>query len=330
MLKTSVGLALIFFAMNARAFEALPDKVPVPADNPMSAEKIELGKQLYFEPRISMNGKISCNTCHNVLGSGTDNLQFSKGHEGKLGGRNSPTVWNSAFYSVQFWDGRAASLEDQAKGPMTNPVEMAMPNHDEVVKVVAGIPGYVSQFDKVFGKNSVTIDNIVKAIAAFERTLVTPDSPFDKFIKGDKKAMSAAAQRGMDLFQKTGCVACHSGPNFAGPHLPVGTGFYQKFPTVPDAKLEAEFGFSKDLDRYEVTKNEADKHLFRVPTLRNIALTYPYFHNGSVKRLEEAVRVMAKLQLNKDLQPREVNDIAAFLRSLSGTRAHIRAPKLPK
>ncbi|HEY9854156.1 MAG TPA: cytochrome-c peroxidase, partial [Stenomitos sp.] len=196
----------------------LPDKPPVPRDNPMSAAKVELGKQLYFDARLSSTGTVSCNSCHNVMKGGEDNRSTSLGVNGKTGDRSAPTVWNAAFMSAQFWDGRAKNLEEQAKGPMVNPVEMGNPNHDAVVKRLKQIPGYTRQFKTVFGgSDPLTIDNVAKAIAAYERTLVTANSPFDRYVKGDQKALTPAALRGMDLVQKVGCTSCHTGPNFAGP-----------------------------------------------------------------------------------------------------------------
>jgi cytochrome c peroxidase len=262
------------------------------------------------------------------MGNGADTSAFSKGVGGKLGGRNSPTVWNAAFHSVQFWDGRAALLEDQAKGPLINPVEMAMRDHAQVVERVASKPEYVEKIKKIYGE-PVSIDNIAKSIAAFERTLLTPDSPFDQYMKGNKKALSASAVRGMKAVQSVGCTSCHSGPNFAGPMLPMGTGFYQKFPVMPNTIYDQKYGFSKDLGRFEVTKQESDKNMWRVPSWRNVARTAPYFHNGSVATLEEAVRVMAKTQLNRDLSDAEVKDMVAFLTSLNGKLPKITEPKLP-
>lgn len=324
-------ITLILLLSTAQAqMSALPASPPIPADNPQTAEKIELGRKLFFDKRLSKDGTISCNTCHNVMGSGTDNLPTSKGIKGQLGGRNAPTVWNSAFMSVMFWDGRRNTLEEQAKGPLTNPIEMGMENHDAVIKRVKSSPEYVAEFEKVFGKDSVNIDNLARAIASYERTLLTPNSPFDKMVKGDSKAMSAAAQRGMNKVQEVGCMACHMGPNFAGPALPPGQGFYQKFPTFTDNDYEKKYQFSKDLGRYEATKKDADKNMFRVQTWRNVALTAPYFHNGKVKDLSEAVRVMAKMQLNKDLSKADVDDIVAFLKSLNGERPKQTMPKLPK
>lgn len=310
----------------------------VPADNLMSGpgfqEKIDLGRQLFFDPRLSSTGTVSCNSCHNVMAGGEDSVRTSTGVKGQLGGRNSPTVWNSAFHSVQFWDGRANLLEDQAKGPVTNPIEMGMKDHSMAVARLQKIDGYRDSFAKVFGgkasaKDVITIDKVAKAIAAYERTLVTENSPFDRFNAGDVKALSADAKKGWETFQKTGCVACHSGAHFSGPKMPIGTGFYQKFPLMPDANIEKAYGFSKDLGRFDVTKNEADKNTWRVPTLRNIALTAPYFHNGAVADLSEAVRVMGKVQLGKDLSKSEIKSIVAFLNSLTGEFPKQEMPRLP-
>ena len=322
-----LSLVICFgFAQNS----ALPGKPPIPKNNKQTKSKIELGKMLYFDPRLSSDGTVSCNSCHNVMNGGSDNRSFSSGVNGHRGGRSAGTVFNSAFYSVQFWDGRAKSLEDQAKGPLINPVEMGNANHDVVIARVKLIPGYVSQFKKVFGKkNPVNIDNLAKAIASYERTLITPNSPFDKFIKGKKKALSANAKKGYQVFQSVGCVTCHSGPNFSGPTLPEGTGFFMKFPTFPKTSYDKKYKFTKDMGRFEVTKKEEDKHFFRVPTLRNIALTAPYFHNGSVITLEEAVRVMGKTQLNKDLSANDVAYLVAFLNSLTGKISPQTMPTLP-
>lgn len=264
------------------------------------------------------------------MSSGTDNQRFSFGVNSKRGGRSAPTVWNAAYMSVQFWDGRAASLEDQAKGPLTNPVEMAMENHQAVVDRLKKIEGYRSQFKVVFKTDDFTIDHVAKAIAAYERTLVTPRSAFDKFIGGQKNAMSDAAKRGYQLVQTVGCVTCHNGPNFAGPALPVGQGFYMKFPTIPGTDYDKKYKFSDDKGRYEVTKNDADKNMWRVPTWRNVALTAPYFHNGSVDTLDEAVKVMAKTQLNRDLNDQETKDIVAFLNALTGEFPKQTMPQLPQ
>lgn len=312
------------------AQEALPKKVEIPADNKMSEDKILLGKTLYFDPRLSKDGTVSCNSCHNVMAGGDDNRAFSAGVGGKLGGRSAPTVWNAAFMSVQFWDGRAPSLEEQAKGPLVNPVEMSMPDHQLVMDRISKIPGYKKMFDKAFGPSkSITIDHLAKAIAAYERTLITPNSRFDKYISGKKKALTEDEIKGFELVKTTGCFACHSGPNFAGPKMPMGVGFYQKFPTFPGSVYDKKYDLLKDTGRHSVTKAEADMHMWRVPTWRNIALTAPYFHNGSVATLDEAVRVMAKTQLNKDLSDSDVQSIVAFLKTLTGEMPRQAMPILP-
>jgi cytochrome c peroxidase len=323
-------LALLAIPSISYALEPLPKTPPIPADNPMSAAKIELGKELYFDPRLSKTGTISCNSCHNVMLGGDDNRATSMGHNGKLGGRSAPTVWNSAFHSVQFWDGRAASLEEQAKGPVTNPIEMGMDSHEIALKRLLSIPGYQKEFKAVFGDEKITIDHVAKAIAAYERTLLTPNSPFDRYMKGNKKALNASAQRGMQLVQTVGCTTCHMGPLFAGPTLPQGQGFYQKFPMIPGSDYESKYELTQDLGRFEATKKPEDKNFWRVPTWRNVALTAPYFHNGKVKTLDEAVRVMAKTQLNKTLTDAEVTDIVEFLNSLTGEFPKQVMPRLPE
>lgn len=312
-------------------WEILPGKAPEPADNPTTEKKLILGKKLYFDTRLSKSNTVSCNSCHNVMGSGTDNSQFSTGIDGKKGGRNSPTVWNSAFNSVQFWDGRAPSLEEQAKGPIVNPVEMGMENHNAVITRLSKIEEYQKEFKEVFGSDkALTIDNVAKAIAAYERTLLTPNSPFDNYLSGNKKALSPSALRGMELVKSMGCVACHSGAHFNGPAMKPGEGFYMKFPTFEGTEYDKKYGFSKDLGRFEITKNEADKNFWRVPSWRNVAITAPYFHNGSVQSLEEAVKVMAKTQLNKDINAKDTKDIVAFLKSLTGKGPKQMAPQLPR
>ena len=305
--------------------------VQVPADNPITPEKVELGKQLYFDGRLSKDGTVSCNSCHNLAAAGADNKPVSTGVGGTPGTRNSPTVWNAAFHNAQFWDGRAPSLEEQAKGPLVNPVEMAMPNLDAVTARVKAIPGYVTQFDKVFGKNSVNIDNIAKAIATYERTLISGNSKFDNFRFLDKNALSQAEFDGFQVFrQQAGCVECHMGPDFAGPPpLARGQGFYQKFPRFPDNALVAKYKLLEDGGRYNATKQESDRHVYRVPTLRNVKETAPYFHNGLVPTLDEAVRLCGKGGNNLDLTESQVKPIVAFLGTLSGKFPEQKPPKLP-
>jgi cytochrome c peroxidase len=317
------------FAAQA-AWQALPETAPAPADNPVTAAKVELGKMLYFDPRLSSTGSVSCFSCHNVMEGGDDHMPTSIGVHGQKGGRNAPTVWNAAFHSTQFWDGRAATLEDQAKGPPANPIEMGMQNLDAVIDRVRAIPGYRPYFEAAFGKGDVvTMDNAVKAIASYERTLITPDSAYDRFAKGDKTALTAQQQRGMEAFAATGCTGCHSGPVFDGPAMPVGTGFFVKFPSVADSRYVAEYDLAADAGRYNATKAEADRGMWRVPTLRNLEFTAPYMHNGAVKTLPEAVRVMASTQLGRTLDDAQVADITAFLMSLSGPFPVQTMPRLP-
>ena len=287
----------------------LPTQVPVPKDNPMSAEKVELGKKLYFEPALSKSGHFSCNSCHNLATWGVDNQQFSIGHKWQRGGRNAPTVLNSGFWSKQFWDGRAPLLEDQAKGPPLNPVEMAADSEEAVVARLKEA-GYEPLFDKVFGKNSLNYDNMAKAIAAFERTLNTPNAPFDKFVQG-KGDISKAAKRGMKKVADIGCTSCHSGPLFTSNEF-------------------VEFKYGQDTGLKSVTGKDEDDHVFRVQSWRNVAMTAPYFHDGSAKTLDEAVRIMAEVQLNMKLSDKDVADIVAFLKTLTGEMPQVTLPVLPR
>ncbi len=290
---------------------------------------VELGKQLYFDPRLSDDGTVSCNSCHNVMGNGSDGRPNSVGVKGQVGGRKAPTVWNSQVYSAFFWDGRADSLETQAKGPLSNPIEMAMKDHkavEERVKII----GYEGLFEKVFHKkNAINIDNIASAIAAFERTLFTRNSPFDEFQAGKQNAISEQAKRGYKLIQEVGCISCHSGVDFAGPKMEKGVPFLMKFPTMPDEVIEKQYKISEDTGRFKTTNKDSDKHMWRVASWRNVALTAPYFHNGSAKTLDEAVRVMAKVQLNRVLKENEIKDIVAFLDSLTSKFPTITMPVLP-
>lgn len=311
-------------------FKALPDKVPVPADNPMTPQKIELGKMLWFDPRMSIDGTISCNSCHNVMFHGGDGRPVGVGIHGQRGGRGSPTVWNSAFQTVQFWDGRAATLEEQAKGPLINGVEMGMTSHEFTIERLKKIPGYIEAFKKAFPKEKdISIDTMAKALATYERTLITPNAPFDKYMKGNKRAMNPQQIRGMKTVDEIGCTSCHTGDNFSGEGFKIGEGNYQPFPQVPGSKYDKMYEITSDLGRFEVTKNPEDKNKWRVPTWRNIAITAPYFHNGKVKTLDEAVRVMAKTQLDLELKENQVEDIVAFLNALTGEFPKQLMPLLP-
>lgn len=292
-------------------FATLPDVPPIPADNPQTPEKVELGKMLYFDPRLSASGIISCHTCHNLSLGGTDRLPSSLGHEFLTGGRNAPTVLNAAFFNLQFWDGRAIGLEEQAQGPIQAGVEMAMPA-DLAVETIAAIEGYLPYFEAAFPEEEtpVTFENIARAIAAFERTLVTPNDGLDRYLRGEEDALSDDAKRGMEIFVQVGCVACHNGAM-----LSTGT-------LMP-------FNHGVDLGRATVTGEESDEFLFRVATLRNISLTAPYFHDGSATTLEDAVRIMGSVQLNRDLTDDEVYYILEFLNSLVGEAPEVTIPILP-
>lgn len=269
--------------------------------------KVALGRQLFFEPRLSASGAISCNSCHNLATYGVDNLPTSFGHNFQKGGRNSPTVLNAGLHVAQFWDGRAKDLQAQAKGPILNPVEMAMPNAAAVEARLKSIPGYVTAFRKAFpaAKDPVTYDNMANAIASFEATLVTPGR-FDKFLQGDGKALTLAEQRGLRTFMDKGCIACHNGAT-------VGGQAFMKFGVVKP------YQHQKDLGKYDLTKKDEDKYVFKVPSLRNVTRTYPYFHDGQVSDLKDAIHTMGETQLGLNLSAAEVSDIAAFLGSLEGT-----------
>ncbi|MEQ1531133.1 MAG: cytochrome c peroxidase [Methylococcales bacterium] len=319
------ALALAGSVSVAFAWEALPTEAPAPENNPTTAEKVALGQMLYHDPRLSSTGTVSCASCHNTMLGGEDNRPNSMGVNGQTGGRSAPTVWNAAFNKVQFWDGRAASLGDQAAGPVTNPIEMGMKDWNVVVARLKSIDGYEKAFEKAFGKGDELIskENATKAIAAYERTLITPNSAFDKYVGGDTSTLTEQQVRGMKKVEALGCGNCHSGPALNG------GGSFQVFPVMADAKLEEKYHFEEDLGLAEVTKKDADKKKFKVPTLRNIALTAPYFHNGSVPTLEKAVAVMAKTQLGKDLTTAETDDVVAFLESLTGQFPKQHMPTLP-
>lgn len=289
-------------------FKPLPKQITSPADNPMTKEKVELGKKLYYDPRLSLSGVISCNTCHNIATYGVDGVETSLGHKFQTGGKNAPTVMNAGFHIAQFWDGRAKTLEDQAKGPILADVEMAMPNPEFVVERLKTIEGYVNEFKKAFPneKDPITYDNVAKAIASFERTLVTP-SRFDEFLNGNTKALTQKEKEGLKLFMEKGCASCHNG-------VAIGGEMFQKFGIVKPYKYQD----PNDLGRYNVTKNEADKYVYKVPSLRNVTRTYPYFHDGKVWDIKEAVKIMGETQLGIELTDEEIDKIVAFLDSTTG------------
>ena len=300
--------------------------VTVPANNPQTAAKVELGRKLYFDPRLSGNNWISCATCHNPVLGFTDGLpRMLGGPASKEGGRNSPTIINSAYNELQFWDGRAATLEEQALGPIQNPNEM-FETLDNVVKKLSGIPGYVKAFKEVFG-TGVTADGIAKAIAAFERTIVFANSPFDKYTLGDEHAMSESAKRGMNLFNnKAECIKCHNGPNFTD----------NKFHNIG---VPADGPLKEDLGRYNVTKVETDKGAFKTSTLRNIAETGPYMHNGFFPTLFEVVQFYnggggrsenkSSLIHGLNLTGQEAADLIEFMKALTGELVQIKYDNAP-
>ncbi|MEN3047014.1 MAG: cytochrome-c peroxidase [Candidatus Hydrothermales bacterium] len=299
-------------------FQPLP-KVAENPENPLTKEKIELGKMLYHEPRLSKSGLISCNTCHNLASYGVDNLPTSIGHSWAVGPRNAPTVYNAALHIAQFWDGRAKDVEEQALGPILNPIEMAMPSEKEVIERLKSIPEYVEMFKKAFPneKDPLRYENIGKAIAAFERTLMTP-SRFDEFLKGNTKALTPEEKKGLKLFIELDCVSCHSGPAIGGDaFLKFGQFVDYWKATAPYVTIEKPT-IPVDLGRFGVTKEEEDMFVFKASSLRNVERTYPYFHDGSVWKLEDAVKIMAETQLNKKLTDEETRYIVAFLKSLTG------------
>jgi cytochrome c peroxidase len=305
-------------AAKLRAFKPLPASMESAA-NPSSLAKIDLGRMLYYENRLSKSQQFSCNSCHMLDKYGVDNEPTSGGHKGQRGDRNSPTVYNAAAHMAQFWDGRAKDVEAQAKGPILNPVEMAMPNEASVIAVLKSMPEYVALFAKAFpgGKDPVTYDNMAKAIGVFERGLITP-SRWDKFLAGDQKSLTDAEKAGFLKFTEAGCAACHSG-------VLLGGSMYQKLGVVkpyPD---------TKDIGRASVTKTEAEKFYFKVPSLRNVEKTGPYLHNGQTRTLAEAISAMGDYQLGMKLTAAEVSSIGAWLKALTGEVPvnYIARPKLP-
>ena len=300
-------------------FKPLPSTVPAVADNPITAEKIELGKMLYFDPRLSASGVFSCYSCHNLTTGGDDNLPTSIGHGWQAGPRNAPTSLNAVFNIAQFWDGRADDLKAQAKGPIQAGVEMAN-TPENVEATLNSMPGYVQAFEVAFGApDSVSFDNMAKAIEAFEATLITP-APFDSFLNGDVDALSADEKAGLRLFIDKGCVSCHAGINGGGEGY-VPFGLIEK----PGADVLPE----GDKGRFAVTDTADDEYVFRAGPLRNIALTAPYFHSGKVWDLAVAVQIMAESQLGEELTDEETNQIVAFLGSLTGELPEVTTPVLP-
>lgn len=302
-------------------FKPIPKDPPELKDNKLTPERISLGKMLYFEPRLSRSWLISCNTCHNMGLAGVDLVETSIGHGWQKGPRNAPTVLNAVFNIAQFWDGRAADLKEQAKGPVQAAVEMNN-SPERVVATLNEIPEYVSGFKAAFPDNAepLTFENMARAIEAFEATLLTPDAPFDKYLRGDEKALDAKQKEGLKLFMDRGCAACHSGINVGG------NGYYP-FGVVKTPATE--LLPPEDKGRFMVTRSADDEYVFRAPALRNVALTPPYFHTGKVWDLKEAVEVMGTSQLGADLSAEEVDAIVAFLEGLTGEQPQVEYPVLP-
>lgn len=274
------------------------------------ADKVNLGKHLFFDTRLSGEGNISCNSCHNLKTYGVDNERFSPGDApGTVGGRNSPTVFHAALHKMQFWDGRAADVEEQAGGPILNPLEHNIKDEAQLVNRLKEVDLYLELFSKAYGdEDPITFNNLTNAIGAFERTLV-PESRFDKYLEGDQSALNTVEKRGLKAFIDSGCITCHSGPAMGGQML-------QKFGLFHDYWKYTE-SEEVDLGLFDISERESEKYFFKVPGLRNIVHTAPYFHDGSVSELDESVRIMGKLQRNVDLSNEEVSDIVAFLGSLS-------------
>lgn len=301
-------------------FKPLPSTIPAVKDNPITPEKILLGKALFFDPRLSASGVFSCNSCHNLATGGDDNLETSIGHGWQKGPRNSPTALNAVFNEAQFWDGRADDLKAQAKGPIQAGVEMAN-TPKQVEQTLNSMPQYVQWFKGAFPeeKQAVSFDNMAKAIEAFEATLLTP-APFDAFLNGDDNAMSAEAREGLGLFIDKGCASCHNGINVGG------NGYY---PFGLIEKPGAEVLPVNDKGRFAVTDTADDSYVFRAAPLRNVAVTAPYFHSGKVWDLKQAVQIMGNAQLGTELKEHEVDRIVAFLQSLTGKMPDVTLPVLP-
>lgn len=311
--KLIVGSLLALSALSASA--ALLDSVNIPK-TPQQEAKIELGKMLWFDPRLSLSGKVSCNTCHDLSTNGADTKPLSIGYAGRKGTVNSPTVFNAEKQIAQFWDGRAKTLAEQATGPITNPLEMAM-TPELAEGVIRSIPGYRPYFEKAFGSKNPTFSEIAEALAAFETTLTTPNAPFERYLKGDKNALTQQQIDGLKLFRRSGCIRCHSG-NLLG-----GTSFQKVGSVRPYVTDNSSKG------RMDVSGKPWDEMMFKVPTLLNVERTAPYFHDGAVKTLPDAVKKMADIQLDMNLSEKQVEEIVAFLESLNGQLPKIEKPTLP-
>lgn len=318
-LAITLTLSAVALAQSTRDFAPIGTFAAGPTGPPADAQ-VALGKLLFFEKRLSKSGEFSCNSCHDLAKYGVDNQPLSTGHHQQKSKRNSPTVFNAAGHFTQFWDGRSATIEDQAMGPVMNPVEMAMSSPEDVERVLRAIPGYAKAFQAAFPgqRQPVTFRNMAIAIGAFERRLLTP-SRWDRFLRGQRDALTDQEKAGMRDFVSAGCKSCHNGPY-------VGGNSFQK------AGLTRGWPNQQDLGRYEVTKNDDDRLMFKVPSLRNVAMTAPYFHDGATRTLPDAVRRMAELQTGKKLSDAQVFSIVAWLNALTGDppKELIQPPVLPK
>ena len=300
--------------MVARLFEPIPEEAPAPEDNPTTDERVELGHMLFFEQKLSRSGTVSCNTCHVVGAAGVDHLALAVGEQGRQGPRTSPTVYNAAFLGSQFWDGRAATLEEQAAGPIQAHVEMDLTPEEAVERLRE--TGYLPYFEAAFPDDEapLTFENLTRAIASFERTLITPGAPFDRYLGGEADALTEQQRAGLQLFTEAGCAGCHNGVLLGG----------QGFARFSHAEG------GDDLGRAAVTGREADEYVFRIAPLRNVAETPPYFHDGSAETLRDAVSVMGSAQLGRTFTEEEVEQITAFLESLTGEFPLVTFPRLPR
>ena len=311
-----IAVALVLSGALLRAQTRQEPIEPIARATITNRQLVDLGKKLYFDPRLSRSGFISCNSCHNLSLGGSDNLKTSIGHGWQQGPINAPTVLNSSLNVAQFWDGRAETLKAQAGGPIANPGEMAF-THELAVEMLGTIPGYVVDFQNAFGPGAIDIDKVTTAIAAFEETLVTPNSRFDRWLRGERRAITLEEEAGYALFKSNGCTACHNGPAAGGASFRK-MGIVEPYRTDNPAE-----------GRVAVTGRDADRFSFKVPTLRNVELTYPYFHDGAADTLAEAVDVMGRIQLGKRYTPDELRKIVAFLKSLTGDQPTFVMPLLP-
>lgn len=304
-------------------FQPLPQDPLVPDNNPLNSDKIELGKKLFFDKNLSGKGEISCNSCHDVYEGGDSGSAKAVGNSGNETKRSPPTLLNIGLQTVYYWDGRETSLESLVLEHLRDPDIMGAKNLKKYLRKLAKDTTYLAKFTQAFNdQHSVNPKNVSRALASFMRSLLTPNSRFDRYMKGDKKALTKTEKAGMEVFKEVGCLACHFGVNFAGPApgpaLGLGEGFYELFPNYRGTLYERSYDLLKDPGRVLHTNDVSDINMWRVPTLRNIALTAPYFHNGSAGTLEEAVNVMAKTQLDKVLSDDQVDQLIAFLKSLTG------------